>query len=427
MKTKYYLITGILGVAILLASLASVSFNQQKESEVKELTMVQNTNKQYVCSMHPQVIRNSPGDCPICGMFLIELISGDKNVFDTALTDIVRSVNQSVLGSVMTVIPEEAIMPLVLESTGIINYDPRKIRTISARFGGLIERSFVKYQFQHVRRGQKIYEIYSPDIYAKQWNYIKLIQAYPDREDLTTEAMEWLKLLGLSKGQIDSLKHSNVKPDYHLAVYSPAEGYTVSSDFDPENFFFTGAKAEDNPEISLAGAGRIGLKDGMTVETGAPLFKLIDVRSLRVDLKVKTEVSALLRRGQEVIITDEAIPGRQFNSVIDQIEPLNGGLFQTVRVYLTDNERLLLPGRQIEARIMAGSHNGLWVPASSVVARGQGSSVFVMNNDRFVATNVRTGVRSGDKIQILAGIDRNDILAGKALLLVDSDGIIDSD
>jgi len=65
----------------------------------------------------------------------------------------------------------------------------------------------------------------------------------------------------------------------------------------------------------------VGLTDGITIETGDPLFKLIDITSLRVDLKVKTEYASLLRKGQEVIITDAARPDKQFNASIDQIEP----------------------------------------------------------------------------------------------------------
>ena len=342
---------------------------------------------------------------------------------DSTLADVVCSVNESVLASVKTVAPEQTALPLVIESSGIINYDPRKIQTVSARFDGLIEKSFVRYQFQHIKKGQKIYESYSPDIYTERWNYVKLIQAYPDRDDLTVEALEWFRLLGLSKGQVDSLKRT-VRPDYHLPVYCYAEGYAVSKDFDPETFFFSGFRKENDPETFLAGTGSIGLTDGVTVETGTPLFKLIDVRALRVDLKVKTEYGPLLKRGQKVVITDAAHPERQFNASIGQIEPLNGGLFQTVKVYLRDDERLLLPGRQIKAQIMAGIRDGLWIPVTSVVDLGQTRSVFVMNGNKFVATEVRTGVRTSDKIEILYGIDQNSLVAEKALLLIDSDGFI---
>ncbi len=422
MKKKYFKV-GIFIMLVLLFVLAAASFKKQKGNEGRKTETSINGNKQYVCSMHPQVIRDGPGDCPICGMFLIVLVEQDKNSFDSSLTDVVRSVNESVMGSVKTVTPELTSLPIVIEATGIINYDPRKIQTISARFGGLIERSFVKYQFQHISKGQKIYEIYCPDIYTERWNYVKLIQAYPDRDDLTAEALNWFYLQGLSKGQIDSLKRT-VKPEYHLPVYSYAEGYAVSRDFDPETFFFTGIREADNPETLLAGAGSIGLNDGISVETGTPLFKLIDVRALRVDLKVKTEYGSLLREGQKVIITDAADPDREFTASISQTEPLNGGLFQSVKVYMRDNDRHLLPGRQIMARIMAGTHESLWLPVTAVADMGQRRSVFVMEENKFYATEVRTGIRSADKIEILSGIDQNSTVAEKALLLIDSDGFI---
>ncbi len=425
MKTNRNEISGILLFIGLLAILALAGYgakknnaraNPDKPEQVSE-------NKQFVCSMHPDVIRNGPGDCPICGMFLIEMVSQDKNSFDSLLTDIVRSVNQSVFGSVRTIPVEKKSVVIEIDASGIINYDPRKIQTISARFGGLIERSFVKYQFQHIKKGQKIYEIYSPDIYTERWNYVRLIQAYPDRDDLTAEALEWFRLLGLSEGQIDSLKHC-VKPDYYLAVYSFADGYAVSKDFDPETFFITGPEEGNDPETFLAGTGSIGLTDGITVETGESLFKLIDIRSLRVDLKVKTDFGSLLRKGQKVTISDAANPGKQFITTIDQIEPLNGGLFQSVRVYITDNESLLLPGRKIVAKINAGTREGLWIPVSAVIDLGQRNSVFVMNENKFIATEVRTGIRCGDKIEVISGLDENSIVAEKALLLVDSDGLI---
>jgi Cu(I)/Ag(I) efflux system membrane fusion protein len=373
--------------------------------------------------MHPQIIRDIPGDCPICGMFLIELVDQDLNSYDSSLTDVVMSVNESVLGLVKSVSPEFDTLPIVIEAHGIINYDPRKVRTVSAHFGGHIEKTFVKYQFQYIKKGQKIYEIYSPDIYYQRWNYVQIIQAYPDRDDLTWEALEWFRLLGLSKGQVDSLKRTE-KPDYYLPVYCNADGYAISNDFDPETFFIEGFIEGNDPASFIAGTGSLGFNEGITVETGAPLFKLIDVASLRIDLRVKTEYGPLLKTGQKVLFTDTAYPDRKYEGTIGQIDPLRGGLFQTVRVYLIDTERALLPGRKIEAQIIAGSRQGMWVPATAVIDLGQRRSVFVLEHNKYVAREVRTGVRISDKIEILYGVDQNSLVAEKAMLLVDSDGFI---
>lgn len=413
--------TGI--VILLTAFLVAATFIRQKDTSRWNERKDGRESTQYVCSMHPQVIRDGPGDCPICGMFLIEMVDQDGNSFDSSLVDVVGPVTETILAGVRTVTGEQSAIPVVIEASGIINYDPRKIQTVSARFGGRVERSFVKYQFQYINKGQKICEVYNPYIYNERWNYVRLIQTYPDRDDLTKEALDWFRLLGLSEGQIDSLKKAKV-PEYYLPVYSYEEGYAVSRDFNPETYLLKDGKGGENPETFISRNGTIGLTDGISIQSGDPLFKLIDIKALRLDLKVNTDFASFLKRGQKVIFTDAADPTRQFNASIDQIEPLNGGLFQSVRVYFRDDERFLMPGRQIQAKIMTGARDGLWVPASAVIDLGKRKAVFVLNNNRFIATEVKTGVKSNGKIEIHSGIDRNSQIAEKALLLIDSDGFI---
>jgi membrane fusion protein, copper/silver efflux system len=378
--------------------------------------------KQYVCSMHPEVIRDSPGDCPICAMALIDKIDHDVNLADPALNDVVSPVNSTVLGSLATVAPVQTELPVIIKAYGIMNWDPGRIRTVSARFNGVIEKSFVKYLFQPVRKGQKIYEIYCPDIYLERWNYIKLVQMYPDQDNLTVEAREWLSLQGLTPGQIDSLKHSQ-KPNYHLPVYSDGDGYAVSSDFNPEKFFTESENPSDNP-VNFNSGNNIGLNDGTSVETGTPLFKLIDKNSLRADIKVKTEDAWLLKKGQKVILTDAASQGENIEATINLIEPLNGGLFQIVKAYTGGKEGLLSPGKLIQASIITGRHSGLWVPLSAVYNLGQHQVVFVKKENSFVATRVTTGLRSEEMIEITEGLDTGSEIALKATLLTDSDGFI---
>jgi Cu(I)/Ag(I) efflux system membrane fusion protein len=402
-------------------TIAMTVFSVRKNADSGKVTASQLKKKQYVCSMHPQILQDNPGDCPICGMSLIEKIDEDKSSSDSLLNDVVHPVNESVLASVKTVSPVQENLPLSIEATGTITYDTRRIHSVSARFGGVIERSFVKYQFQPIHKGQKIYQIYCPNIYAEKWNYIRLIQKYPDQDNLTIEAREWLKLLGLTDGQIDSLKRV-VKPDYHLMVYSNEDGYAVSPDFDPENYF--SFESSTSKSAGIQTGGTIGFNDGLTVETGDQLFKMVDIRSLRADLKIRTEDVGLLKKGQRIILSDAAYPDRKFEATLSQIEPLNGGLFQLVKVFFTDNKGILAPGSQIQANIQAGERNAMWLSKSAIVNLGQRQSVFVLDNNKFTARTIQTGMRLGDKIEILSGIDANSRIALNALLLTDSDGFI---
>ena len=125
-----------------------------------------------------------------------------------------------------------------------------------------------------------------------------------------------------------------------------------------------------------------------------------------------------------MVLTDASTPMRKFDAIVSQVEPLNGGVFQLVKVFFKDQQGLMKPGRQIQGHIQVGLRPSLWVPRSSIVQMGQKQSVFVMNKGRFIATAVKTGLRSGDKVEVLGGIDQDSEIASNALLLTDSDGFI---
>jgi len=422
LHSSRFRITLFLLLVVLVAPTAYISIKRSNSNKQKTEAVVK-VSKKYVCSMHPQVVQDKPGDCPLCGMALIERIDNDANSADTVLNKVVRPVNEAVLASVQTVSPNKDELPLTIEASGIINFDSRRISTISARFAGLIEKSYVKYPFQQIHKGQKIFEIYSPEIYSQKMNYIQLIRTFPNDKTRSQDARDWLENLGLTNEQINQVINDQ-KFNYHLSVYSDGEGYAVNTNFNPDQYYLN-----DNNERSSFAANKnstadIGLREGTIVETGAPLFKIINTGSVRADLKVRTEDAGLLRTGQTVMVSDAVSPERILSATISQIEPLNGGLFQLVKVYITDQKKLLVPGRQIQARIRAGKHAGLWIPRTAVINLGQHQTVFLKRDNTFIATRITTGIQSGDKIEIRNGIKPDSKIALNASLLTDSDGFI---
>lgn len=379
--------------------------------------------KKYVCSMEPWILRDEPGTCPICGMALIEKGDQDFSTRDTTLDHVVCSVNEKVLAHVQTVSPVEEELPIVIEAIGNINYDPRKVNMVCAHYSGRIEKSYVKYKFQPISKGQKLYEIYCPEIYTAKMNYITVLKKYPEQKALVADALKWLILLGLTDEQIKKVS-SNQDLDYHLSVYSDADGYAVSADFDPEQEF----NSENNGNFpdggNLSGKSAAVLSEGLLVENGTPLFKVINTANVRVDLKVRTEDAGLLKKGQKVTITDILSPEQKYIATISQVEPLQGGAFQLVKVYLTDNSKTLVPGKQIQAQIELKKRNSYWVPKSSIANLGLQQIVFVMQDGTLIATKVKTGLQSNNKIELKSGVDKNARIALNASLLIDSDGFI---
>ena len=199
--------------------------------------------------------------------------------------------------------------------------------------------------------------------------------------------------------------------------------FVVTPDFDPEGDF---TFERDNEEAGEGNFG-LGLNEGAIVKTGEPLFKVLSLESVRADLKINTEDAGLLRVGQDVVLIDAVSPQSRINAKISQIEPLNGGLFQIVRAYIPNRDNRLYPGMKIQAQIITGVHNSRWIPKGAVVNLGQSRAVFLWQDSLFVAAAVKTGMISGEKIEVLSGIDQNSIIAANASLLTDSDGFIKTD
>ena len=131
----------------------------------KETTHVDDT---YTCPMHPTVISDRPGSCPVCGMDLVRKArSGEEVEITEDLSRLLKSPNEIVVASIKTIRGEYKSMPLFVEAQGVVTYDTRHIHTIPARVGGRLERVYLTYAFQRVSKGQKIADIYSPELLTR--------------------------------------------------------------------------------------------------------------------------------------------------------------------------------------------------------------------------------------------------------------------
>src|SRR5688572_19540269 len=114
----------------------------------------------YTCPMHPTVISDKQGACPVCGMDLVRKVRpGEALEITNDLANVMKAPNQSVVSATKTTKPVYKSVPLSVEAVGVVTYDTRKIYTISARVSGRLEKIYLKYEFQPVRTGQKIAEI----------------------------------------------------------------------------------------------------------------------------------------------------------------------------------------------------------------------------------------------------------------------------
>ena len=184
----------------------------------------------YTCPMHPTVISDKPGTCPVCGMDLVRKARPGEEVKITEdLARLIKSPNETIVASIRTIKGEFKSMPVSLEVQGIVTYDTRYIYTIPARIGGRLEKVFLKYAFQKVRKGQKVAEIYSPELLTAQRELLYLIENDPANLEIIESAKSKLYLLGATKSQVDEMIQSK-EAVVTFSIYSPYDGYVIRED-----------------------------------------------------------------------------------------------------------------------------------------------------------------------------------------------------
>ena len=162
----------IITLPFLLGLLLLVACKEKKSEPTAKQTIVKAAI--YTCSMHPQIVKELPGDCPICGMTLVKKAEEEDVKVDIDLNTLLKATNGFVVSSIPVVTPQKGEEKIDVAALGVVAYDSKDVGTISARISGRIEKLFVHYRFQSVEKGQKIMEIYSPELVTAQQNLLSV-------------------------------------------------------------------------------------------------------------------------------------------------------------------------------------------------------------------------------------------------------------
>ena len=184
----------------------------------------------YTCSMHPSVRSNDPGQCPICNMALTPVT---REEIESGVV-IVDAARRQMIG-VKTGRVERRSVPVTVRAVGEVVMDETRLADVSVKYKGWIGRLNVDETGQAVRRGQTLFTLYSPELYAAQEEYLAALESQgaargtgaPDRADyLVNAARKRLRLWDLSEAQIDRLAETG-EPIEYIPILSPAAGYVV--------------------------------------------------------------------------------------------------------------------------------------------------------------------------------------------------------
>lgn len=394
----------------------------------------------YTCPMHPTVISDKPGSCPVCGMDLVRKARAGEEVEITEdLSKLLKSPNETVIATIKTIKGEYKSMPVSTEAQGVVTYDTRNIYTIPTRIGGRLEKVFLKYAFQQVRKGQKVAEIYSPELLTAQRELIFLLENDSENQAIIQSAKERLRLLGANDSQINDLIKSK-EPKNTFAIYSPYDGYVISESQQTPVAPMTsrsasastgamsdgmGGSTTTSSQTTSAGTSTSDalIREGSYVTSGQTLFKIVNPSALRVELNIASTLTGTVKKGGKVMLDYGDLHSDE--GTIDFVQPFynEGQEFLTVRVYTKDTDRLHI-GHFVKAVIESNAVEALWVPKEAVLDLGIEEVVFVKEKNVFKPKKIVTGVRTENQIEVKQGLSSSDEIASNAQYLVDSESFI---
>lgn len=382
--------------------------------------------EQYTCPMHPSVVADKQGTCPVCGMELVRKArAGEEIEIKEDLARLLPSTDEVIVSNVSTIKGKYQSLSSAIEVQGLVTYDTRYLYTISSRVGGRLEKVSIKSAFQPVTKGQKIAEIYSPELITAQRELLFLIDHDTHNTTLMEAAKEKLRLLGLTTAQLNTII-TKKEITSSFSIHSAYDGYVISENVTTTPTTSSSGSTEEmnagitNP-MTTARSETSLLRTGDYVTAGQTLFKIANTSALRVELSLPATQATMIKVNDELKFNRE---GAMEKGKVDFIQPYteNGEELVRIRVYLSDAKDLKV-GQLVTATIQHPSPEGLWIPNAAVLDLGLKQVVFIRNNGVFKAKEIKTGARSNGWTEV-QGIVSADEIASDAHYLVDSEALI---
>jgi len=368
-----------------------------------------------------------------------------KITVDSSLKALVKPSNELVVGKTTLVKASHETKILMAEAQGIVNYDLRSETSVASRIAGRLEKLWIKYNYQPVKKGQLLFEIYAPDLAAAQQELIYLSQSDGDQQ-LLERAKQRLILLGMSAQSIQGVLRSK-KVNYRIPVYSPADGFILeksaasagstapSPTMAPSSsgggdgmsgMSGGGSSASAVPAPAKAESTPVMLREGQYVSAGEALFTIYKSNQLLAEFMLKPDLAAFVSKGTKLAFFKTVDRAGTFQTAaIGMIQPTikAGENFTLARVYL--NEQGFKAGEILTAKIPVLVPRSYWLPESAVLTMGNKSTVFKKEGAVMVAQDVQTGLRMNGMVQVKTDV-ADWQLAKNAAYLVDSESFVKS-
>lgn len=351
----------------------------------------------FVCPMHPEETGLSASDrCPICKMALEPRATVDAGTAVPGLAPIELSFDRVQLIGMKTAKATKESLLTELKTVGYVTPTEQGLAKVTTKFAGWIEGLPVAETGKKVRRGELMALVYSPTVYLAQQEYLtaRAFAATPDG-GLAPEARKRLELLGVASGDIAALEKSG-QPKKTVGVYAPANGWI----------------AQKSAVI------------GQSFQAGAELFTIADLSKVWVLADVYEHELARVRLGQAARFTTAMYPDRVFTGEVKFIYPTIDSATRTAKVRLEypNAELELRPGAYGDVSLSLPATASVVIPREALVDTGGVQYVFVDKGaGKFEPRRVAVGARSGEKVEIRSGVAEGETVVTTGNFLLDSE------
>jgi len=404
-------------VLVALAALvAVVSIASAVRTRSPDTSKAGSAQQLWQCPMHPAIIQDHPGECPICGMTLVPKAKASQRAPEQkpavpGLSAIDLTPERIQLIGMRTEPVKREALGGELRAVGVVAPSERGLAQITTRFAGWIQKLTVSATGERVRRGQVLATVYSPDVLraqqellvARGWSAGGAPPTHGGSDALTagldTNARRRLELLGISAQEIDDVLRTGKAVDA-MPIRSPVDGTVIAKN-------------------AVA---------GVAVQPGTVLFEVADLSQVWVNAEIYEQDIARIHVGQQARLELASFPGETHAGKVQFIYPVLDPGSRTLKLRLEFKNRSdrngprLRPGMYGTVFLDLPPTSGLTVPAEAVVDTGDSHYLFVAKDGgHFEPRAVKVGARVKDRVAILAGVSEGETIVTTGNFLVDSE------